>query len=48
MNSPLAFVNETQKNVTGEAKALLYKGNVRISREEESNYSLYNNELGDI
>ena len=30
MNSILAFVNETQKNVSGEVKVLLYKGNVRI------------------
>ena len=44
MNSILAFVNETQKNVTGEVKVLLYKGNVRILG-RRSNYSLYNNEL---
>ena len=44
MNSILAFVNETQKNVTGEVKVLLYKGNVRILG-RISNYSLYNNEL---
>ena len=44
MNSILAFVNETQKNVSGEVKVLLYKGNVRILG-RRSNYSLYNNEL---
>ena len=44
MNSILAFVNETQKNVTGDVKILLYKGNVRILG-RRSNYSLYNNEL---
>ena len=44
MNSILAFVNETQKNVTGEVKVLLYKGNVRILG-RRSKHSLYNNEL---
>ena len=44
MNSILAFVNETQKNVSGEVKVLLYKGNVRILG-RRSNHSLYNNEL---
>ena len=44
MNSILAFVNETQKNVTGDVKILLYKGNVRILG-RRSDYSLYNNQL---
>ena len=44
MNSILAFVNETQKNVTGDVKILLYKGNVRILG-IRSDHSLYNNQL---
>ena len=44
MNSILAFVNETQKNVTGDVKILLYKGNVRILG-RRSDYSLYSNQL---
>ena len=44
MNSILAFVNETQKNVSGEVKVLLYKGNVRILG-RRSKHSLYSNEL---
>ena len=44
MNSILAFINETQKNVTGDVKILLYKGNVRILG-RRSDYSLYNNQL---
>ena len=44
MNSILAFVNETQKNVTGDVRILLYKGNVRILG-RRSDYSLYNNQL---
>ena len=44
MNSILAFINETQKNVTGDVKILLYKGNVRILG-RRSDYSLYSNQL---
>jgi len=43
-NSLNAFVDETQKNVTGEIKLELYKGNIKaLSR--SSKFSLYNKEL---
>jgi argininosuccinate synthase len=40
-----AFVNETQKNVTGEVKLKLYKGNI-LPASLTSPYSLYNEDLG--
>lgn len=39
-----AFVDETQKNVTGEVKLKLYKGNV-ITASISSPYSLYNEDM---
>jgi argininosuccinate synthase len=39
-----AFVDETQKTVTGKTKLTLYKGNV-ITGGSESDYSLYNEEV---
>ena len=40
----LSFVKESQKNVTGDVRLMLYKGNVRVLG-RKSNYSLYNSDL---
>ena len=39
-----AFIDETQKTVSGKVKLLLYKGNI-ISQGSESKYSLYNEDI---
>ena len=39
-----AFINETQKTVSGKVRLLLYKGNI-ISQGSESPYSLYNENI---
>ena len=44
MNALQAFVEETQKNVTGTVKLKLYKGNI-INAGVESPYSLYSEEI---
>jgi len=44
MNSLMAFIKESQVNVTGDVKLLLYKGNVRVLG-RKSKFSLYNNQL---
>ena len=40
----MAFVKESQNNVTGDVKVKIYKGNVRIVG-RKSKYSLYNSKL---
>ena len=40
----LSFVKESQKNVTGDVRLMLYKGNVRVLG-RKSNYSHYNSDL---
>ena len=44
MNALQAFVDETQKTVTGEVKLKLYKGNI-ISAGANSPYSLYSEDF---
>ena len=40
----MAFVKESQKNITGDVKLKIYKGNVRVVG-RKSKYSLYNSKL---
>ena len=40
----MAFIKESQNNVTGDVKVKIYKGNVRIVG-RKSKYSLYNSKL---
>jgi argininosuccinate synthase len=40
----MTFVKESQKNVTGDVKVKIYKGNVRTAG-RKSKYSLYNSKL---
>tara|TARA_B100001057_G_scaffold497712_1_gene602604 strand:- start:30 stop:1220 length:1191 start_codon:yes stop_codon:yes gene_type:complete len=44
MQSLLSYVKETQKNITGDVRLELFKGNVRVLG-RRSNYSLYNDKL---
>ena len=44
MQSLLSYVIETQKNITGDVRLELFKGNVRVLG-RRSNYSLYNDKL---